>query len=67
METLISVIVIIALYKLIRGGIRKLTSSRTKHHLAQETIFEYPEGGYGFSDDPVVDEMIFLDLVLEDD
>ena len=33
---------------------------------AKQTIFEYPEEGYGLDDDPVLDELFFLDI-MEDD
>ena len=33
----------------------------------EQTIFDYPEGGYGLDDDPVVDELMLLDLMDEED
>ena len=36
---------------------------RWREERAKETIFDYPEDGYGLSDDPVWDEMMFLDIM----
>ena len=36
-------------------------------YILSETIFDYPEGGYGLDDDPVMDELFFLDIMEEDD
>ena len=33
----------------------------------KQTIFEYPEDGYGLDDDPVLDELCFLDIMEGDD
>ena len=33
----------------------------------KQTIFDYPEEGYGLDKDPVLDELLFLDIMEGDD
>lgn len=34
---------------------------------AEQTIFDYPEEGYGLDEDPVTDEMMFLEIMEDDE
>lgn len=40
---------------------------QTREERKKQTFFEYPEGGYGLDDDPVLDELFFLDIMEEDE
>ena len=34
---------------------------------AEQTFLEYPEEGYGLDEDPVTDEMMFLEIMEDDE
>ena len=63
METILGVIVLFGIGKLLFGG--KKQESREEHE--KQTFFKYPKGGYGLDDDPVMDELFFIDLMEDDD
>ena len=63
MEALLGLIVLLGIGKLLFGG--KKNESREERE--KQTIFKYPKGGYGLDDDPVMDELFFLDIMDEDD
>ena len=64
MEAIFVLILIFGIGKLLfgRGGKEVDRAEREK-----QTIFKYPEGGYGLDDDPVMDELFFLDIMDDDD
>ena len=65
MELLIGLIIIFGIGKLLSAG----KGGRTVSHEEREkqTILKYPKGGYGLDDDPVTDELMFLDLMDDDE
>ena len=40
---------------------------RWREERAKQTFLDYPEEGYGLDDDPVLDELMFLDIMEGDD
>lgn len=64
MSTVLGAIIIIGLLKLLFGGSSKREDTRTDRE--KQTFFKYPKGGYGLDDDPVMDELFFIDI-MEDD
>ena len=64
MSTVFGAIVIFILLKLLFGGRDKREQSSSERET--QTIFKYPKGGYGLDDDPVLDELFFIDT-MEDD
>ena len=65
MEIVIAIILIFGLGKLLFGKDRKVKPSHAERE--KQTIFKYPKGGYGLDDDPVTDELMFLDLMDDED
>ena len=61
MEALFGLIILYWIGKLLFG--RKTNRRATHSEQDKQTIFDYPEGGYGLDDDPVTDELMFLDLM----
>ena len=63
------ILVVIALVSVVKMFSRKddrqdpEEKRRWREERAKETIFDYPEDGYGLDDDPVWDEMMFLDIM----
>ena len=64
METILGLIVIFGIGKLLFGGRHKAISREERE---KQTIFKYPKGGYGLDDDPVMDELFFIDIMEDDD
>ena len=64
METILGLIVIFGIGKLLFGRKRSVPS---KEDRAKQTFFKYPKGGYGLDDDPVMDELFFIDTMEDDD
>ena len=65
MEAIFGIIILYGIGKLLFG---KRTNRPAPHaEQSKQTIFDYPEGGYGLDDDPAVDELMFLDLMDEED
>ena len=64
MESLFGLIMIIGIGKLLFG---KSNQSESREEREKQTIFRYPKGGYGLDDDPVMDELFFLDIMEDDD
>ena len=64
METVLGLIIIIGIGKLLFGRGHKEVSRAERE---KQTIFKYPKGGYGLDDDPVMDELFFLDIMNGDD
>ena len=70
MEIILGIIILYGIGKALAGsGGRSGTNGRSgssRSEREQQTIFKYPKGGYGLDDDPVWDELFFLDI-MEDD
>lgn len=64
METILGLIVIFGIGKLLFGGKHKAESRAERE---KQTFFQYPKGGYGIDEDPVMDELFFIDIMEEDD
>ena len=64
METLIALLIIYGIGRLIFG---KRRGPETYEDRKNQTFFKYPKGGYGLDDDPVMDELFFLDIMDESD
>ena len=64
MSTVIAVIIIFGILKLLFGGSGKRADDRSERE--KQTFLKYPKGGYGLDDDPVMDELFFIDT-MEDD
>ena len=60
MGTIFGLIIVLGIGKLLFGDSGKTESPEERR---KQTIFEYPEGGYGLDDDPVTDELMFLDIM----
>jgi hypothetical protein len=60
MGTIFGLIIVLGIGKLLFGDSGK-TESREERK--KQTFLEYPEGGYGLDDDPVTDELMFLDIM----
>ena len=65
MEAIFALLIIYWIGKLLFG--KRPHKQRPRSGRESETIFDYPEGGYGLDDDPVMDELFFLDIMEEDD
>lgn len=65
MEAILGLIILYGIGKLLFGGKKTRQTSRTRQ--GSDTIFDYPEGGYGLDDDPSTDELMFLDLMEDED
>ena len=65
METILGLLVVFGIGKLLFGKSSRKEVSREERE--KQTIFKYPKGGYGLDDDPVMDELFFLDIMDEDD
>ena len=65
MEIVAALIILFGLGKLLFGRGGRVKPSHTERE--KQTILEYPKGGYGLDDDPVTDELVFLDLMDDDD
>ena len=63
MEAVLGIIVVYCIVKLLFGNNKK----QPREDREKQTIFKYPEGGYGLDDDPVMDELFFLDIMEDDD
>lgn len=63
METILGLVVIFGIGKLLFGGKKQ----ETREEREKQTVFKYPKGGYGLDDDPVMDELFFIDLMEDDD
>ena len=63
MQVLIGSMVLFGLGKLLFGRDETEDIEERK----KQTIFEYPKDGYGLDDDPVLDELFFLDIMEWDD
>lgn len=44
-----------------------ISKEEYRRRRAEQTFLEYPEEGYGLDDDPVLDELMFLDLMEDDE
>ncbi len=64
METILGLLVVFGIGKLVFG---KSSREISREEREKQTIFKYPKGGYGLDDDPVWDELFFLDTMDEDD
>ncbi len=64
METILGLIAIIVIGKALFGRGRKEVSREERE---KQTFFKYPKGGYGLDDDPVMDELFFIDIMEDDD
>ena len=64
MEPIFGLLAVYGIGKLLfgRNG-RSVASQREREN---QTFFKYPKGGYGLDDDPVMDELFFIDI-MEDD
>ena len=67
METLFGLIIIFGIGKLLFGRGGKKMSREEREKREKQTIFKYPKGGYGLDDDPVMDELFFIDVMEDDD
>ena len=65
MEAIFGLLIIFWIGKLLFG--KSPSKQQPRSDRESETIFDYPEGGYGLDDDPVMDELFFLDMMEEDD
>lgn len=63
MEYILGSIALYVIGKLLLGKSHK-ADPRTERE--KQTFFKYPKGGYGLDDDPVMDELMFIDI-MEDD
>ena len=63
METILGIIAIFVIGKALFGRGHKEVSRKERE---KQTFFKYPKGGYGLDDDPVMDELFFIDI-MEDD
>ena len=63
METLIGFVALLGIGKLLFNNNQK----ESRNEREKQTIFKYPKGGYGLDDDPVMDELFFLDIMDGDD
>ena len=64
METILGLLMVFGIGKLLFG---KSTKPVSREEREKQTIFKYPKGGYGLDDDPVWDELFFLDIMCDDD
>ena len=67
METLFGLIILYGVGKILFGNRSNSPKQAPRATQNEQTIFDYPEGGYGLDDDPVLDELMFLDLMDEED
>lgn len=44
-----------------------ITEEEYRRKRAEQTFLEYPEEGYGLDDDPVTDELMFLEIMEDDE
>ena len=60
-----AVIAAAVIFLLVRVMFKNKDKEREEYRKEREkqTFFEYPEGGYGLDDDPVLDELFFLDIM----
>ena len=63
METILGLIILYGIGKLLFGGSKEVSRKERE----KQTFFKYPKGGYGLDDDPVMDELFFIDLMEDDD
>ena len=64
MEPILGLLAVYGIGKLLFGKNGGCVESREERE--KQTFFKYPKGGYGLDDDPVMDELFFIDI-MEDD
>ena len=64
MELILGLLILYGIGKLLFG--RPAGRAESRKDREEQTFFNYPEGGYGLDDDPVMDELFFIDI-MEDD
>ena len=64
METLFVLILLIGIGRLLFDNNKKTELGKERE---KQTFLKYPRDGYGLDDDPVMDELFFLDIMEDDD